>query len=180
MIQSWIWVIFQLQLFCRNIMRLLKLGKNGWIYLLNMTLLVISYFTVRIMPLPLVLNLYASTKDGSMVEGSSYGSTICALQTFLIIPNQCKLGVVVFYTLQMYWFFNITRNWIQAITSKVRYAFSSYEYDIGFDLKRDSRDSNVNRMTKKSSWLSNFIVQFYSDDYYPSKTWLYFVWLKEY
>ena len=100
-------------------MRLLKLGKNGWIYLLNMTLLVISYFAVRIMPLPLVLNLYASTKDGSMVEGSLYGSTICALQTFLIIPNQCKLGVVVFYTLQMYWFFNITRNWIRAITSKV-------------------------------------------------------------
>ena len=138
-------------MFCRNIMKLLKVGKNGWIYLLNMTLLVISYFAVRIMPLPLVLNLYASTKDGSMVEGSLYGSTICALQTFLIIPNQCKLGVAVFYTLQMYWFFNITRNWIRAITSKARYAFSSYQYDIGFDLKRDSRDSNVNRMTKKSS-----------------------------
>ena len=161
-------------------MRLLKLGKNGWIYLLNMTLLVISYFTVRIMPLPLVLNLYASTKDGSMVEGPLYGSPICALQTFLIIPNQCKLGVVVFYTLQMYWFFNITRNWIRAITSKVRYALSSYEYNIGFDLKRDSRDSNVNRMTKKSSWVSNLIDPFYSDEYYQCKTWLYFVWPKEY
>ena len=132
-------------------MRLLKLGKNGWIYLLNMTFLVISYFSVRIMPLPLVLNLYASTKDGSMVEGSLYGSIISALQTFFIIPNQCKLGVVVFYTLQMYWFFNITRNWIRTITSKARYAFPSYQHDIGFDLKRDSRDSNVNRMTKKSS-----------------------------
>ena len=107
--------------FSRNLLRLLQFNRDGGIYLFNMTLLAITYFMVRILPLPIILFLYGS-KSGSIVEGSIYQSMSCVIRTFTLIPIQCKLGCMVFYSMQIYWFFNIIRNWIRVVTKQLIYS----------------------------------------------------------
>ena len=128
-------------------MKLLRVNQDGCIYLLNMTLLVITYFMVRILPLPIVLHLYAS-KSGSIVEGSIYQNIISVIRTFTLIPIQCKLGCMVFYSMQIYWFFNITRNWILVVTKQCVMFHRSDERQYS---KRDLKDDNMYQMGKKIS-----------------------------
>ena len=128
-------------------MKLLRFNQDGCIYVLNMTLLVITYFIVRILPLPLVLRLYAS-KSGTIVEGSIYQNITCVIRTFTLIPIQCKLGCMVFYSLQIYWFYNITRNWIQVITKQVMCGMF-HRGDEQQYFKRDLKNDKMYEMGKK-------------------------------
>ena len=99
-------------------MKILRLNQKGFIYFLNSSLLVITYFMVRILPLPLVLYLYGST-TGSIVSMSFYEIPLIILRIFVTIPMKCQLGCVVFYSLQSYWFMNIFRSWIRTVLSYI-------------------------------------------------------------
>ena len=110
-------------------MKLLQFNQKGCMYLLNMTLLAATYFVVRILPLPFVLYLYGLT-TGIIVETSVYDIVYCVLWAFTIIPIQCKLGCMVFYSLQIYWFVNISRSWSRSFRKYVNsntFCYKRYE-----------------------------------------------------
>ena len=130
-------------------MKLFRFNPNGCIYLVNLTLLAMTYFMVRILPLPFVLRLYAS-KSGSIVEGSIYQNIGCVIRTFTLIPIQCKLGCMVFYSMQLYWFFNITRNWIRVVRKLVSCGMTR-RGDGEQYYKRNLEDNKMFEMGKKTS-----------------------------
>ena len=102
----------------RNIMKILKTNQDAFGYFVNMTLLVSTYFVVRILPLPFVLHLFAS-KSKSITYGESiHGSIGCIIEAFFAIPIKCQIGCLVMYTLQLYWFHNIFRSWLRTALKK--------------------------------------------------------------
>ena len=134
----------------RNLMKLLRLNPNEFIKLLNVSCLLATYFIVRILPLPFVLYLYA-LQSGSIVDGSVYEVVYCILKTSTMIPLQCKLGCLVFYSLQLYWFFNIFRSWIRTI-AKQKFRFSLLYKGNGYRyFKRDFGGNNTVIVKKKMS-----------------------------
>lgn len=100
-------------------MKILKINQEGYGHLINMTLLTLTYFTVRILPLPIVLHMFASKSDSITCSESFSGSINCILQAAMTIPKKCQLGTLVFYTLQMYWFHNICRSLLRIAQKKV-------------------------------------------------------------
>ena len=99
-------------------MKILKTNQDGFGYFLNMTLLVLTYFVVRILPLPFVLHLFAS-KSKSITCGESINESIgCIIEAFFTIPIKCQAGCLVMYALQIYWFYNILRSWLRIALKK--------------------------------------------------------------
>ena len=135
----------------RNIMRILKTNKDGHAYFANMTFLFLTYFVVRILPLPFVLHLFAS-KSYSIVCGDSILENLgCTLQAFTEIPTKCQLGCLVFYALQLYWFLNICRNWLQITLKKIS-QFNLYSEQIVDDTSRSNpKNNNLQQMKNKYS-----------------------------
>ena len=104
----------------RNIMKIVHLNQNGFIYFMNMTILLITYFLVRILSLPLILHLYAST-TGYVTPSSISEHLSYTLRNFSAIPIKCQLGCVVMYSLQLYWFLNIFRSWIRTALKQINF-----------------------------------------------------------
>ena len=89
--------------------------EDSFVYLANTTFLLVSYFTFRILPLPIVLLLYAS-QCNVLLGGSVYQITKSILHAYSLIPIQCKLGSLAFYSMQLWWFRNIFSKWITLTT----------------------------------------------------------------
>ena len=108
-------------------MKILKISQEGYGHLINMTLLALTYFTVRILPLPIVLHMFASNSYSITCSESFSGSIKCISRAAMAIPKKCQLGTLVFYTLQIYWFRNICRSWLRIAKKKVLNGMLSYE-----------------------------------------------------
>ena len=100
-------------------MKILKTNQDGLWYFTNMTFLVLTYFVVRILPLPFVLHLFSSTSELINCGESAYDNLSCIIQAAMSIPKKCQLGCLVMYPLQLYWFNNIFRRWLRMTMKKV-------------------------------------------------------------
>ena len=112
-------------LYCRYIMRMFCIDESRIIYLLNMTVLCVTYFIVRILTLPIVLVLHSLKQEPANSDGwIGYWPMAMAysvIQSFIDIPIQCKVGTTVFYLLQLYWFSTIISTCIRSFKCVLRY-----------------------------------------------------------
>ena len=130
-------------------MKILKINQEGYGHLINMTLLALTYFIVRILPLPIVLHMFASKSDSITCSESFSGSINCIVQAAMTIPKKCQLGTLVFYTLQIYWFHNICRSWLRIAKKKAFHGKLNHESTRKDPLNRDIVMDNKIEMKQK-------------------------------
>ena len=109
-------------------MKTFCINESRIIYLLNMTALCVTYFAVRILALPMALILHSPKQLTAIGDDwISYWPVAIAcsvVQSFIEIPMQCKVGTVVFYVLQLYWFSSIISNCVKSFKSVLCYTIN--------------------------------------------------------
>jgi len=81
--------------------------KSTRAYLVISILMVITFFTARIVLIPMTLHLYSSQSNLSFVQG------------LVNLPLVCRLGTACFYSLNIYWFSLMIKGCIKAVRAGV-------------------------------------------------------------